>query len=359
MSKRITFLLDSEGHLPGGGKRVVYEYASRMAARGWKVSVIHPVVLSMPLTFTMRFFSFLRCIKWRFTKLYLPSAWFSMPASVRMVVVPYLSHHFIPNADYVVACPVQAAFWAKGYPVKKGEKVYFIQGFEDWELPREQVVATWKFPMKKIVVAKWLQEIAHNMGEKALYVPNGVDSGFFKVTKPFIARNPKSILFVHHQIALKGVEFFLNALIELKRRHPDLTVHSFAPYPRPDSLPGFVSYTCDPSQSSLRDLYNENALFIAPSLSEGWGLPPCEAMLCGCAVIASDIGGHREFVEDGRNAIFCKPACADSIVEKVEFLFQHPEIANAIANYAPRSLMKFDWNSRVNLFEKALCSDSV
>jgi glycosyltransferase involved in cell wall biosynthesis len=359
MRKRITFLLDSAGHLPGGGKRIVYEYASRMAAHGWKVSVVHPVVLSMPVTVVKRFFAFLRCFKWRFTKLYLPSTWFPMPASVRMMVVPYLSHRFIPNADYVVACPVQAAFWVKNYPSKKGQKVYFIQHFEDWELPREQVIATWKFPMKKIVIAKWLQKIAHNIGEKASYVPNGLDIGFFIVSKPYITRNPKSILFVHHQHAFKGVEFCVEAIIDLKRRHADLTVRSFAPYSRPNSLPGFVSYTINPSQSALRDLYNESAIFIAPSLSEGWGLPPCEAMLCGCAVIATDIGGHREFVEDGRNAIFCKPACSDSIVEKVEFLFQHPEIANAIANYAPRSLLKFDWNSRINLFEKALCSESV
>lgn len=358
MKKSITFLLNSEGRFPGGGKRVVYEYASRLAARGWNVTVVHPVAIAVTLSAKMRFFAFLRCIKWNLTKNYLPSTWFSVHPLVRMRMVPFLSHHFIPNADYVVACPVQSAFWAKHYPAEKGRKVYFIQHFEDWELSPEQVLATWKFPMKKIVIAKWLRNIAQKAGEESWYVPNGLDSDFFKVIKPYKIRNPKSILFVHHLLAFKGVQFLIDALIELKRRHRDLVVHTFSPYPRPASLPGFITHTLNPSQIALRDLLNENAIFIAPSISEGWGLPPCEAMLCGCAVIATDIGGHREFVDDGRNALFCKPSSSESIIEKVEFLLQHPDIASSLAGYAPASMINFNWDASVRLFEQALLDES-
>jgi|WetSurMetagenome_2_1015567.scaffolds.fasta_scaffold00061_15 glycosyltransferase involved in cell wall biosynthesis len=356
-AKRITFLLNSEGHLPAGGKRVVYEYASRLAARGWDVAVVHPVDVSASLTVKKKIVAILRFFKWKVTKSFLPTKWFWVSPSVRMILAPFLSHHFVPTSDYIIACPIQAALWLNRYPRRKGRKLYFIQGFEDWEMSPDIVMATWKFPMKKIVVALWLQDIAAAAGETACYVPNGLDNKAFAVTIPYGARFPRSVLFVHHSLALKGVSFMLDALVELKRMFPDLAAHCFAPYPRPSSLPDFITFTSNPSQPGLRDLYNKSAVFVAPSLSEGWGLPPCEAMLCGCAVIATDIGGHREFVEDGRNAVLCKPGSAESIVEKVELLFRNPAMASCIAEHAPISLQKFNWETSVQIFEKAILED--
>jgi glycosyltransferase involved in cell wall biosynthesis len=41
--------------------------------------------------------------------------------------------------------------------------------------------------------------------------------------------------------------------------------------------------------AALRDLYSSCRVFVYPSLYEGFGLPPVEAMACGAAVIVSDI----------------------------------------------------------------------
>ena len=74
-------------------------------------------------------------------------------------------------------------------------------------------------------------------------------------------------------------------------------------------------------------------------------------------MLATDIGGHREYIEDGINGLFCKPQSADSIVETIEKVFDDPDLTGRISQAALASLQKFDWDSRIELFEKTLLSE--
>ncbi|MCW5851726.1 MAG: glycosyltransferase family 4 protein [Anaerolineae bacterium] len=58
----------------------------------------------------------------------------------------------------------------------------------------------------------------------------------------------------------------------------------------------FTGYVPD---EDLVRLYNAATVFVYPSLYEGFGLPPLEAMACGTPVIASNVGAIREVVADG------------------------------------------------------------
>jgi len=52
------------------------------------------------------------------------------------------------------------------------------------------------------------------------------------------------------------------------------------------------------SDAELRALYENAAVFVFPSLTEGFGLPPVEAMQCGCPVVAARAGAMPEVCED-------------------------------------------------------------
>ena len=56
------------------------------------------------------------------------------------------------------------------------------------------------------------------------------------------------------------------------------------------------------SETGMSAFYNRCDVFVFASRSEGFGLPPLEAMACGCAVVTTDCGGVRDYVEPGRNA---------------------------------------------------------
>ena len=357
MNKSITFVLSSSGQHPVGGFRIVYEYGNRLAKRGWNVSIVHPAHLwpawqkTQLLKKLRSLISFTRRL---LTRGYLPNKWMSMNPSITMLWVPSLEEKFMPCSDILVVCPVESALHASNYAANKGKKFYFIQHFEDWNLNKELVESSWKLPFQKIVIAKWLQDIAHSLNQKAIYIPNGMDFSFFKTLKKSSERTPRSICFLYHTLPWKGSQLAVDAMVHLKEKYPELTVTTFSAQPITKPLPDFITIHIDPEQDVLRNIYNTHSIFISPSFAEGWPLPPAEAMLCGCVVIATDIGGHREYLKDGTNGIFCKPGSVESIIEKVEFVFNNPQFAANISAHAPESLQMFDWDSRVDLFEKAI-----
>lgn len=72
---------------------------------------------------------------------------------------------------------------------------------------------------------------------------------------------------------------------------------------------GFVS------DGELRALYENAACFVFPSLYEGFGLPPLEAMLCGCPVVVSREASLPEICGDA--AMYCDARSVEDIADKV------------------------------------------
>ncbi len=80
-------------------------------------------------------------------------------------------------------------------------------------------------------------------------------------------------------------------------------------------LPQPACYLGRVSDAQLKALYENAACFVFPSRYEGFGLPPVEAMACGCPVIAADIPVLREIC--GEAVQFCDPSSPKDIAEKI------------------------------------------
>lgn len=70
-------------------------------------------------------------------------------------------------------------------------------------------------------------------------------------------------------------------------------------------FPGYVA------DGDLPAVYAGAEVFVFPSLYEGFGLPPLEAMACGVPVVASDIGALREVT--GGHALYADPRSAEAL----------------------------------------------
>lgn len=77
------------------------------------------------------------------------------------------------------------------------------------------------------------------------------------------------------------------------------------------------------SDDELATLYNQAEGFIFPSLYEGFGLPPIEAMCCGCPVLNSDIPVLKEV--SGSAAIYFNPYKSEDIKEAIEQYLSHAD----------------------------------
>ncbi|MEO8804603.1 MAG: glycosyltransferase family 1 protein [Burkholderiaceae bacterium] len=72
------------------------------------------------------------------------------------------------------------------------------------------------------------------------------------------------------------------------------------------------------SDAQLKALYQQASCFVFPSYYEGFGIPPLEAMACGCPVIASTAAAVREVC--GNAALYFDPARPDLLAERLREL---------------------------------------
>lgn len=102
------------------------------------------------------------------------------------------------------------------------------------------------------------------------------------------------------------------------------------------------------SDNELRGLI-ESALCLAfPSTTEGFGLPPLEAMLLGCPAIVSPCGALPEVCGDA--AIYCAPNRIDDWVDAIRRLLDDPAFRAGLAETSNRHAMQFNWRaSAINL----------
>ena len=87
-----------------------------------------------------------------------------------------------------------------------------------------------------------------------------------------------------------------------------------------DSIPKGVRLLGRVEDDLLPVLYSGAAGFVYPSTYEGFGLPPLEALACGCPVAVSDIPALREVC--GKTAVYFDPLSPEDLSSKLEWLLQ-------------------------------------
>lgn len=350
---KITFVLPSHGRKAVGGIKVIYEYANHLVARGHEISIVHPAGVYQGVGKNDRWHkNILKYLIFRVGKSHGPQEWFKLDPRINSLWTPSLNQAFIPRADVIVASAWDTAEFVAQYPDNRGEKYYLIQHFEDWFGDRDRLIATWKLPLKKIVISRWLEKIAHDLGETAYYIPNGLDFDTFGLDISPEKRKRSSVIMLYHHSDWKGSTQGIAALEIVKMRSPDLSVVLFG-VEKPDEgeLPAWIQFFQKPSRKELRSLYNRSAIFISPSWAEGWALPPAEAMQCGCATIITRIGGH-EYAKEGITSLMFEPKDVNSLSRAISQLIEDDALRVNLANAGIKEISQYDWKKPTDLLEK-------
>ncbi|MBB5056556.1 glycosyltransferase involved in cell wall biosynthesis [Granulicella aggregans] len=362
-SLRITFLLPMSAAKPAGGFKVVYEYANFLVARGHQVKVIHPNLLRIdePLSslgLKAKIKAVMRYFKMKWTNGYRPDHWFTVSPAVGMPWTKDLSAANVPDADIVVATAWETVEWAITYPPGKGRRFYIIQHLETWSGPEERVFDTWKAPFEKIVIAGWLQRIATEMGLTSHLIPNGMDFTRFRQTVPSEDRDPHQLLMLYHIVEWKGSADGLAAFEIARQTIPELRLTLFGIDPAPPKLPPGVEYHHQPPQDMLNSFYNRAAVFISPSWTEGWGLPPAEALMCGGAIAVTRGGADEAFAIDNETALVSPIKDPAALAANIIRLVLDRELRLRLAKQGHELIQQFTWE-RSGIALEALMLDAV
>ena len=247
----------------------------------------------------------------------------------RLVVTVYDAYHLRMNGtlgDFVKR-HYAALFFA--LIRRRAEKVFTISNFS-----KNEVVALARVPSERIVP-----------------IHLGVSSEWFETSKE-VGFSPRPyLLFVGNVKPHKNLRALVNAFASLVDDIPhDLVIvgkrEGFITGDREvarmaKKLGDRVAFTGWVSDQDLRRLVANAGLMIFPSLYEGFGLPPLEAMACGCPVIASDIPVLREVCSD--KVRYFDPESVDDLRDAIISEILHPRNVSGIVDWVRR----YDWGSCV------------
>lgn len=199
--------------------------------------------------------------------------------------------------------------------------------------------------------------------EKIVVIYNGVDLKEFRkkgrteyeylYDKYLIPQNKKVLMYVgnlkpHKNLkrlleAFKDIDEIENAVLILVGKAFDN--HDVKEYEKQYGIEDKVIHTGMVSQTELIDFYNLADLFVFPSLYEGFGIPPLEAMACGTPVICSNTSSLPEVV--GEAAFMFDPENTVEIREAVNMILDNKRQRDAMVLSGLHRCEIFKWDKCV------------
>jgi glycosyltransferase involved in cell wall biosynthesis len=211
------------------------------------------------------------------------------------------------------------------------------------------------------------------------HVPNSVDAELFHPSTPNAALRDKLGLdqghvlgFVGEARAKKGLALLLKAFAQVatkvdahllligglrpkdkeiyhlfRRRNPQLSLH-LVPY-----VP----------QSKLVDYYNLMDLILMPSLRDGLPNVLLEAMACERTVIASDVGGLSDVIEDGQNGFLVPARDKQALVGRILSALADADQRRALGQAARETILRdytpqHELDNNLRIYHQLLAGDS-
>jgi glycosyltransferase involved in cell wall biosynthesis len=185
-------------------------------------------------------------------------------------------------------------------------------------------------------------------------IPNGVGDEFFVTPKP-VSDDLLQLLFVGRLQVQKNVPLLLHAM----RQVPDsITLHVVGDGELRPVLQQIaeqnnlknVQFHGALYGEDLLNRYREADVFVLPSHKEGLSLALIEAMAAGLPVIASDVSGNREFVQDV--GILVDPTSAEQWAHAITTLATDGLLRQSMQVKSKNKAANYTWERVVDQLEK-------
>lgn len=351
---RITFALPPVDL--SGGIRVISIHAENLRQRGHQVVAVS-VSPSWP---TLRDIAriVLKQRRWPFPKRNGPSHFDGLPVEHRRL--PHdgpITDADLPDADVVIATWWETARWVDRLSPNKGAKVHFVQGYDIYGGPPEEIDATYAMPLPKIVISGWLRDLLQDKFHQKAFalVHNSVDTGKFHAPQRGKQARP-TVGMIYATEFNKGCDIQLKAFELAAQQLPNLRLVAMGNY-RPIAtlpLPAGADFTFQARDQKLRETYARCDVWLFGTRQEGFGLPILEAMACRTPVVGTPAGAAPELIGKGGGILVPHEnpqAMADALVKVCSL----PETEwRALSDTALATVTGYTWDDATTHFEKAL-----
>lgn len=209
-----------------------------------------------------------------------------------------------------------------------------------------------------------LLNVARQLGvssERSVFIPNAVDANKFS---PGVARgslrslchiSPDNILILcpRRLVPKNGVEYLIESLPSIRQRFEKMTLVIVGDGPERQKLEARVAelglqssvvFLGNKANDDLPRFYADADIVAIPSLKEATSIAGLEAMASARAVVATNVGGLPEIIEDGVNGLLVPPRDPEALSQAIARLIETPGLRNQLG-LAARSCVerKFTW----------------
>jgi glycosyltransferase involved in cell wall biosynthesis len=353
---KINFVLPHAGLT--GGIRVCAIYADHLQRRGHEVYCVS--VPRRDLSLYVKAKNMIQGKPWK-RELRGPSHLDSVPHVKHTCVETFrpILDSDLPDADVCLATWWETAEWVAKLSPHKGVKLHLVQ-HDETQMSNQQVErveATWRLPLQRVVVARWLADLGRDRYgvNNIAVVPNGVDPAQFNAPPRTKQRVP-TVGMMYSPIYFKGCDVAIEAFKIARNNIPNLRLIAFGTeYPTAEMpLPEGTEFHRRPEQHLLKNIYASCDAWLFSSRSEGFGLPILESMACRTPVIGTPAGAAPELINEGGGWLV-KPQDAIDMaiaIERVARLGDRDWQEESEA--AARTAASHTWEKSVDRFEEFL-----
>lgn len=323
-----------------GATKVLGEYAGRLRARGHDVTIVYQ-------RFPTDVGEWLRRLFHRRVRDALDDA------GCPMVPAGEFTPEVLPDADVLLTTGFRTVRDVAGLPPEKGRIVEIVNGTLDLGESPPEARDVMALPVHRVAVsepvAQFLREQFH---VEAAVVPNGVDHAQFQnPDRQF--RTPRSVGMIYLDDPVKGNAEGFDAMRQVRQKWPDVRLILFGAG-RARHAPPRAQVYVRPKTTRLRAIYSSCEIWLAPSRSEGFGLPVLEAMACRVVPIATRASGHEYLIEDGVSGFLVPVRDVDAMAARIGLLLEDESLLRRMSESAHARSLQFDWDKSTQQLEALL-----
>jgi glycosyltransferase involved in cell wall biosynthesis len=204
--------------------------------------------------------------------------------------------------------------------------------------------------------------------DKVSTIYNGVQEGWFHLTKEEFPNNKPYLLYVGNVKPHKNLKALLIGfdIIKEKIKHDIIIVGKKDGFITGDdeiahmasTMGDRVKFTGYITDDELKQYYVHADALVFPSIYEGFGLPPIEAMACGCPSIVSKAASIPEICDSA--TLYFDPFNPQDIASKIEMLVNDNNLRNDIVQKGLSRARQFLWDKSaketIGVIEEVLSS---
>lgn len=245
-------------------------------------------------------------------------------------------------------------YLAQGYdPIEQGD----LYDGPRWRGILNRQIALRSYPIAdyRVYISRGVADLV-GLDKEPHILRGGVDPTIYKTAGSSCSHRDKlRIGIIGRFTRRKGTTDFFKAWELLKDLQERVQVMVWPTFSwRPPALPPGIGIYDVCSDEAMARFYQDLDLFVFPSLFEGLGLPPLEAMACGTPVVLTDCVGVRQYAEPETNCLMVPISDPSALAQAIQRALQDQDLRDHLIRGGLETASHCTWEVMVQDFQTAI-----